>query len=205
MLKKLIASTILGLVSLTGNASHLVHLEVHQQADIYNVYVEMEFDAPAERVRAILTDYANLDRLNTSIISSKIIDRERDGSVRVLTRFENCVLLFCMDLQKVEEITEDEQGRILVAIVPDSSSFRSGQASWEVRSTGAGSRVIHHAKLEPDLWLPPWIGVAILKDTLQREIQESFENLECLARVDCQPLPATISTGDIWEEVTQDI
>jgi hypothetical protein len=100
----------------------------------------------------------------------------------VLTRFENCILFFCLTVQRVEDITEDVHGRILVALVPDASSFRSGQASWEVNSIGSGSRVIHRATLEPDFWLPPWIGTAILKATLRREIRASFENLECLTR-----------------------
>jgi hypothetical protein len=86
-----------------------------------------------------------------------------------------------MTTQRVEDITEDAQGHILVALVPEASSFRSGQASWEVTNTGSGSRVIHRATLEPDFWLPPWIGTAIVKATLRREIQASFENLEMSA------------------------
>ena len=189
MLKNLIAAILLGLLSLTANASQFVLLEVNQQAGIFIVHVEMNFDAPAEQVRSILTDYENLDRLNASITSSEIIGASHNGVVRVLTRFRNCVLIFCMDIQKVEDITKDEHGRILVSMVPESSNFHSGQTSWEVQSTGSGSRVILHANLEPDLWLPAWLGNALIKNTLQREIQESFDNLECLARRDSQQLP----------------
>ena len=189
MLKNLIALFIPGLISLTANATQLVHLQVDQRADAYNIYVEMDFDAPAESVRKILTDYGNLNRLNESIISSQIIDTENNGKVRVHTRFESCVLFFCMELEKVEDITEDRNGRIIVNMIPDSSNFRSGQASWEVQSTRNGSRVIHYAQLEPDIWLPSWIGASIVKDTLRQEIQKSFENLECLARADCQQPP----------------
>ena len=185
MLRKLLALSTLHLLSLTANASQLVLLEVDQRSDIYEIRVEMEVDAPAEDVRAILTDYANLDRLNPSITASKVVGTSRDGAVRVLTRFKNCILFFCMDIQKVEDVTEDNRGRILVVMVPGSSNFRSGHASWEVRSTGNRSRIIHHAKLEPDLWIPPWMGTAILKNTLRQEILESFENLDCLARSQC--------------------
>ena len=188
MLKKLLAA-VLGIFSLTANASQLMRLEVNQHANSFTVYVEMELDAPVEKVRAILTDYTHLDRLNASITASEIIDAKGGGAVRVLTRFENCILFFCMTVQRVEDITEDAQDRILVAMVPNASSFRSGQASWEVKSTGPGSRVIHRATLEPDFWLPPWIGTAILKATLRREIRTSFESLECLARTDALPPP----------------
>lgn len=197
MLKTLLA-VVMGLVSLTAHASQLVRLDVDQKANSYAVYVVMELDAPAEKVRAILTDYAHLDRLNASIIASKIMEDKGDGTVRVLTRFENCIVFFCMTVQRVEDITEDGQGRILVTLVPDASSFRSGQASWEVTSTGSGSRVIHRATLEPDFWLPPWIGTAILKATMRREIRASFENLECLTRMDTLPY-ATVQTAAVAE------
>jgi hypothetical protein len=197
MLKRLLA-TVMGLFSLTVHASQLVRLDVDQIANSYTVYVVMELDASAEKVRSILTDYAHLDRLNASITASNIIDAKGDGTVRVLTRFRNCILLFCMTVQRVEDITEDGQGRILVVLVPDLSSFRSGQASWEVKSTGSGSRVIHRATLEPDFWLPPWIGTAILKATLRREIRVSFENLECLTRMDTLPYP-TLQTAAVAE------
>lgn len=194
MLKTLLPA-VLVLFSLTADASQLVRLDVDQQANSYTVYVVMEFDAPAEKVRALLTDYAHLDRLNASITTSKIIDSRNDGTARVLTRFRNCILLFCVTAQRVEDITEVGQDRILVVLVPDLSSFRSGQAIWEVTSIGSRSRVTHRATLEPDFWLPPWIGTAILKATLRREIQESFENLECLARTDIRPQPTVQITA----------
>ena len=109
------------------------------------------------------------------------------------------MLFFCVEIRKVEDVSEDEHGRIMATIVPGSSSFRSGRASWEIRSTGSGSRVIHQAKLEPDLWLPRWIGAAILKDAIRREIQESFENLECLAMADCVEQSQLVEDDD-WDE-----
>lgn len=181
MLKTLLFAAV-GLFSLTADALQLVRLEVDQHGNSYSVYVVMELDAPAEKVRALLTDYAHLDRLNASITASEITDAKDDGTLRVLTRFEHCILFFCLTVQRVEDITEDVHGRILVALVPDASSFRSGQASWEVKRIGSGSRVIHRATLEPEFWVPPWIGTAILKATLRREIRASFENLECLTR-----------------------
>lgn len=185
MIKHMTALCLLALVSMPGYSSQLVSLRVVQQADIYNVYVEMDFKAPADRLREILTDYANLERLNDSITSSEVVAGQTDGVVRVFTNIENCVLFFCVDIRKVEDITEDEHGLIMATIVPESSSFRSGTASWEIRSTPNGSRVIHQAKLEPDLRLPRWMGTAILKDAIRREIEQSFDNLECLAMADC--------------------
>lgn len=199
MFQKTFVLSLLLLLPLRADASQLVQLDVKQKANIYEIRVEMEVDAPADNVRAILTDYANLDRLNASITSSEVIDTEHNGAVRVRTRMQNCILFFCMNLQKVEDVIEDEHGRILVTIVPNSSNFRSGHALWEVRSMGDRTRVIHQAKLEPDLWIPPWMGTAILKDTLRKEITESFETLDCLARTRCEQ-NTNRSTMEDWDE-----
>jgi hypothetical protein len=120
MLPKLTALSALGFLTLTANASQLLRLDVDQDAGVYEVHVVMELDAPPGGVWAIQTDYANLDRLNGSITASKVFGRERRGAVRVLTRFRDCVLFFCMKIRKVEDITEDEQGRILVSLFPHS-------------------------------------------------------------------------------------
>ena len=205
MLKKLIVVTGLWLVSNSANASQIVRLQVEQHADVYHVYVEMNIDAPAERVREILTDYEGLQRLSQTITSSRVIDSADNRAVRVLTRFEKCVLFFCMSLHKVEDISEDLDGRLIVSMVPDASSFRSGQSSWEVQSTINGSRVIHQASLEPDIRLPAWMGRSIMKNTLRQEIEESFENLECLSRKECQAQPEVHPAqeqdldDDIWD------
>jgi len=196
MFRKPLAWFLLGLLPPAADASHLVSLDVSQSAGIYEIRVEMEVDAPAGNVRAILTDYANLDRLNSSITSSEVIDSGHPDTVRVLTHMKNCVLFFCLSLQKVEDVTEDERGRIMVTIVPGSSSFRSGQASWEIRNLGGKSLVIHYATLEPDLWLPPWMGTAILKGALRREIVKSFSTLDCLARTQCGESAGTSRAPD---------
>ena len=181
MLNKAIAVCVASLLALAAEASQLVRLDVSQQGGVYEVHVEMEFDAPAETIRALLTDYENLDRLNRSITSSEVIASEQPDSVRVRTQVKNCILFFCTQLQKVEDVSEDADGRIITIIDPATSNFRAGTASWEIQDLGGHSRVIHHARLEPDLWIPPWIGTAILKDALRHGIRESFANLDCLA------------------------
>jgi len=181
MSKHLIATALLVCQSLTVQASRLVQLDVEQHASVYYIHAEMVFDALPGRVRSILTDYDNLGRLNPSITASRVIAARDDGARRVLTRFEHCVLVFCVDLQKVEDISEDEQGRLRMVMVPDASSFRSGLALWDIQRTGSGSRVTLHARLEPEAALPAWLGTGIVRHALRREVRVCFENLATLA------------------------
>ncbi|MCO6412109.1 MAG: SRPBCC family protein [Thiogranum sp.] len=195
MHRKLFVLLALHLMSLSASASQLVRLDVDKQADVYVISVEMLVDAPADNVHAVLTDYANQGRLNASITSSKIIGNARDGTIRVRTRMENCILFFCRNLQIVEDVVEDEQGRILRSVLPESSGLRYGRASWELLSSGDRTRVIHHAQLERDFRIPSWIS-AILIGTLRREILESFRSLDCLARRQCADCSERVDAGN---------
>jgi hypothetical protein len=189
------------MISLSANASQLIRLEVEQKDDVYNVYVEMDVDAPVEAVLAVLTDYEQLNRLSDSIIDSKIINSKNENVVRVQTQIENCVLFFCMDIRKVEDVIEDKNGRITASVVADSSDFRSGHAVWEVKRTAHGSRVIHTARLEPDISVPSWMGASIVKSSLRQELRQSFRNLECLSRTDCAKKADEIRySNDVTEE-----
>ena len=185
MMKQWMVVAGLYVISLSANASQLIRLDVEHKDDVYNVYVEMDVNAPAEAVLAILTDYENLSRLSDSIVESRIINSTNANVTRVQTQIRNCVLFFCIGIKKVEDVTEDKTGRITVAMVADSSDFRSGHAVWEVKSREQGSRVIHQARLEPDIALPSWMGTAIVKKSLRKELRQSFENLECLSGGDC--------------------
>ena len=200
-MKQCIVIAGLWFITLSANASQLIRLEVEQEDDVYNVYVEMDVDAPVEAVLAVLTDYEQLNRLSDSIIDSKIINSEDENVVRVQTQIENCVLFFCMDIKKVEDVIADKNGRITASVVADSSDFRSGQAVWEVKSTAHGSRVIHTARLEPDISIPSWMGASIVKSSLRQELRQSFSNLECLSRTDCmQETDEMQYTNDVTEE-----
>jgi hypothetical protein len=97
------------------------------------------------------------------------------------------VLVFCVNLQKVEDISEDERGRIRMIMVPDESSFRSGVSSWDIQHDDHGSRVILRARVEPDTLLPTWLGDGIIKRTLYREIELCFENLAALVDDTARP------------------
>ena len=79
-------------LSLNTHASQTIRLELEQYDKVYDVYVEMDVNAPAEAVLAILTDYETLNRLSDSILDSKIINTNQDNVTRVQTHIENCVL-----------------------------------------------------------------------------------------------------------------
>jgi len=166
-------------------AGNLIKLEVEENDDIYQLHIEMDLDAPADTVRSVLTDYQHWTQLNPSITASEIIRTTQKNRIRLATRYERCVLAFCVDLKKVEDIVEDSDGRIQAFTEPGLSNYQCGRASWTLMDTGHGTRVIHKAIFKPEIWVPPLIGTSIVKDTIGEEALVSLQRLECRARGDC--------------------
>lgn len=147
----------------------------------------MHVDAPSDDVYRVLTDFAHIYRLNPAITESRTLPSTTPGVTRVRTRIEDCILLHCVTILRVEEIREAGPGRLHVETDPGPSDFRSGTARWRVEPEGAGSLVIYEASMEPDFFLPPLLGRMFMKKGLRDGIKESFENLERIARLDARP------------------
>jgi len=149
----------------------------------YHVSTEVVLHAPADSVRAVLTDYVHAYRLSPSITESAILPPFEDGVVRLMTRIEECVPFYCVDMVSVADIKERPSGDLEVKVIPELSNLRSGTAEWRIQSQQGESRVRYELRLEPDFFIPPFIGPAIIIKKLREEILTTFRRLECMAEI----------------------
>ena len=167
---------------LPGWSGELVELSVTHKRKVYEVYMDMVVYAPEERVRAVLTDYENIGRLNPSISESEVLAPPDEETARVRTLIRGCALLRCVDMERVEDVRELENGDLQAVTVPELSAFKSAHALWQIIAMGQQTRVIYRSTVEPDFWIPPLFGPAIVKRNLREEILLSFKNLEDIAQ-----------------------
>jgi hypothetical protein len=159
------------------------HLEVSENSGSYRIRMVMLIHAPANSVHSVLTDYTHIYRLNPSITASEVLPSPRRGSIRVKTRMEGCILFFCRDVDRVEEVREVNTGHLQAVIVPEQSDFTSGSADWRIQPVGADSRVVYEARITPAFFIPPIIGSYFVKRTFAETVTASFAKLECIARL----------------------
>ncbi len=143
--------------------------------------VDALVQAPAARVRARLTDYAHLARLNGAIKSSRVLANTGPGQyqVRIVTRA--CVWFFCRTVKQVQSVHEAGDGWIDVRVIPELSDFKQGWAHFHILAEGAPTRVLIVSEVEPDFWIPPVIGPWLIKRKLRSEMLETVANLETQA------------------------
>jgi hypothetical protein len=154
------------------------HVGTHEEH--YLLQIDMLIDADTDRVRQLLTDYAHLDRLSNSITRSELLESNAPHyRVRVTT--EGCVIFFCRELVQMQDVTELNDGYILVKVLPEMSDFAYSRNMWRIRALNGRTRVTYSSDLVPDFWIPPLIGTSLFKHQLLEESRQVIENLERLA------------------------
>jgi len=166
----------------TGIAGEVLESYVGREGDHFLVHIDMLIEAQPEQVRDLLTDYAHLDRLSTSITDSELL-YSNTPHFRVRVTTDGCVFFYCRQLVQVQDVTELKNGFILVKVLPEMSDFAYSQNLWRIQAQDGRTRVTYSSDLVPGFWVPPVIGTVIFQHKLLDESQQVIENLERLAKL----------------------
>ena len=164
-------------------ANDITEFEVTEDEGVFYIKASVVLHAPADYVHGVLTDYVHIYRLNPSIIESEVLSSADDNVARVRTKVLACVISYCEEIERVEDVRILASGDIQAKIVPEFSQFKSGVTLWQIRSMGEDSLLTYYAEMEPEFFIPPIIGNAMVKAKLRDEIMTSFTRLEKIASI----------------------
>ena len=142
-------------------ANEIVEFEVTEEEGVFYIKASVVLHAPAEYVYGVLTDYVHIYRLNPSIIESEVLTSADDNVARIRTKVIGCVIFYCEEFERVEDVRILASGDIQAEIVPEFSQFKSGVTLWQISSMGEDSRLNYRAEMEPGFFIPPLIGNTI--------------------------------------------
>lgn len=148
--------------------------------DSYSVRMEVQISAPSEYVRALLTDYEHLDRVNPSISKSQLLGSFKPGQARVRTVTRSCVAFMCFDMTQVQDVEVRPDGEIIATMVPGKSDFKDGVALWRILPNGTGTHVVFEARMRPAFWVPPLIGMWMIERQIDQQLAVTVFNLNRL-------------------------
>ena len=166
----------------TPVSAGLVHTDIEVDGNTYRYEFEAMIAAPLEATHAVITDHEALKHFNDGVLESDVLETYADGALKRKLLVEQCVLVFCFDLRFIEKVEARGNQQIVATIIPEESNFRRGTATWMLEPIGKETtklRVI--AEQEPDFWIPPVIGPAVIKHVFREEIRETAENIESAA------------------------
>ncbi|MGH8280561.1 MAG: hypothetical protein ACRERZ_00065, partial [Gammaproteobacteria bacterium] len=107
----------------------------------------------------------------------------------VYTETVGCVVIFCQTVKQLQRFTELDPEDIVAVTLPDGSNVKQGTSSWHLQAEGSGTRLHWQANIEPDFWVPPFIGPRAIERQLRNQALESMQAMERLAQEQAELVP----------------
>ena len=142
-----------------------------------------QVDVSKEHERYLVFADTHLDATPEAIYKeSGYLPPDSDGTPLVYTRVEGCLLLFCRSMRRVERLEVVTAEYIRSRVLPERSDFKYAMSEWSIEPESGGTKVTYRMEMEPDFWLPPFVGPWFLKRTLLHGAPEAIEQIERLAQ-----------------------
>ncbi|HKT33151.1 MAG TPA: SRPBCC family protein [Gammaproteobacteria bacterium] len=177
------------LLAMHAAAARFDTLQVTQQGDSYRIHGEVYLDAVPQAVYAQLIDFPRLPEINPSVRVSRVLKVINAHSQLVYTETAGCVFIFCHTLRQVQRFTELGPQDIVAVTVPGSGDVKHGRSSWHLQAEGDGTRLSWTVSIEPDFWVPPFIGPRAIENQLRNQALESMQAIERLAEEQAEMIP----------------
>ena len=163
------------------------------EGKIYRLHSEVIVALSPAQVRAVLTQYTMLPRVNSGISAVHELKPAADGALRLRVETSACVLKFCRLYRWVQAVHDLRDGSIRADIEPQDSDFRRGITRYRFEPHGDCTHLLFDAELEPKFWIPPLLGPWLMERKLITEAVETARSVEYHAGVktasQCPPLP----------------
>ena len=159
-------------------------VDVSRKQDRYRVEADTHLDAPPEAIYKVLLDFDGdrYQRISEIYKESSYLPPDNDGTPLVYTRVEGCLLWYCRSMRRVERLEVVTPQFIRSRTVPERSDFKYTLSEWTFAAEGTGTRVTYMMEMEPNFWLPPFVGPWFLKRTLLKGAPSAIDQIELLAQ-----------------------
>jgi hypothetical protein len=177
-----------GLIGVTctfsGLPATLKSVEVTREHGRYHLVADTYLDAAPAAIYQVLLDFDNdrYSQISDIYKESGYLDPDSDGTPLVYTRVEGCLLLFCRSMRRVERLEVVTPQFIRSKALPERSDFKYSTSEWTLAPEAGGTRVTYRMEMEPDFWLPPFVGPWFLRRTLLHGGVSAVERIEQLAQ-----------------------
>lgn len=185
-------AVLLWLASLANSAALALDrndISIEKQDRAYVIHTAFDVPASVYQIMSVITDYRNPQRLNQNVTDRDIIS-ERHGITRMITEFRGCALFFCRTMVLIQDV-KASGASVRADVVPGDSDFRSGLVLWSIADTGRGeSHVVLEVVMEPNFFLPPFIGELLVRRAIRKQIVQIAQSLVREAALE-PPAPQT--------------
>ena len=159
-----------------------LNIEVVRVGDYITVTASAELQANPRIAWEVLSDYDDLARFIPDIRSSRVLRRDADGPV-VEQKGEFGFLFFRQAIEVIMAVREEPPRRIVARAI--SGNMKDMEGRYELLPSLKGVRLAYYGRFVPDFFVPPLIGMPIVRRSLERRFRamaEEIERRDALAR-----------------------
>jgi hypothetical protein len=168
----------------SGFSATLESVDVTRERGRYHLVADTYVAATPAAIYKVLLDFDDdrYQQISEIYKESSYLPPDSDGTPLVYTRVEGCLLLFCRSMRRVERLEVLTPSFIRSKALPERSDFKYALSEWTLEPEAGGTRVTYTMDMEPDFWLPPFVGPWFLKRTLLLGGVSAVERIEELAQ-----------------------
>jgi carbon monoxide dehydrogenase subunit G len=156
-------------------AAHEIAIEVAREGEFISVRASAELKADPRVAWEVLTDYDNLAEFIPDLRSSRVLRRDA-GGVLVEQKGEFGFLFFRQPIEVTMAVSEQPPRRIAARAV--AGNMKDMEGSYELQASEAGLRLGYFGRFVPDFFLPPLIGLPIVRRSMERRFRAMVEEIE---------------------------
>ena len=171
MKRILMAGLLLVHASLVGadTTDQDIDVKVAKDGPLVEIDVTLRVSASRDDAWRVLTDYDDMVSFVSTLTSSAIV--RRDGNILEVAQKGNVrigLLSFPFDsLRRIELLPFREIRSYLIE-----GDMKTSWFTTRIVDEGDATLIVQHGQIVPDIWVPPWIGPAIIAAGTRKQWQE---------------------------------
>jgi ribosome-associated toxin RatA of RatAB toxin-antitoxin module len=144
-------------------------VRVERRGDLVVIDVEATVAAPVRDAWSVLTDYEHMASFVSNLKSSNVLSRN-GNSLEVSQTGETKVAFMRFSFAVVRAVELVPMQEIRSTLVK--GDFKSYEASTRIIDQRSHLLIVHHGEYVPKAWLPPMVGMAVIKSETHKQFGE---------------------------------
>ncbi|SEL09099.1 SRPBCC family protein [Nitrosovibrio tenuis] len=151
-----------------------IHIKVRNDGE--QIIVDANFIVPVvpKQAWAVLTDFENIPRFNSGVLSSKVTGRT-GNRLQVWQKGISKYGFMSFSYESVREINLIPFKKIQERMI--SGSMKKMEEATELSPEENQTRITYHAIFIPGMWVPPMVGNVFIKHEAREQFQQLIDEI----------------------------
>jgi len=164
-------------------------IKIGSRGGVISIQIGLQIPADAATAWQVLTDYDHLAEFLPNLRASRVISAPGEP-LQIEQLGETGFLFFSFSIDVVLEIAESPPRTLGFRAIR--GNMRRMRGEWRIMPADAGIRMEYESEMEPDFWVPPLIGPAVIRRDVAGQVAGLVREImrrQALAQPQPKPIP----------------